>query len=49
MEEGLGTTGSTWLRENRIVAACHLFREGVKIQTLAARLGFSNNANFTRE
>ena len=49
VEEGLGTTGSRWLRENRIVAACYLLREGVKIRTLAARLGFSNNANFTRE
>jgi AraC-like DNA-binding protein len=49
VEDGLGTTGERWLRENRIVAASYLLLEGVKIHTLAARLGFSNNANFTRE
>lgn len=49
VEEGLGITGSQWMREHRIVAACHLLREGVKMEKLAVRLGFSNNANFTRE
>ena len=49
VEEGLGTSGSQWLREYRIVAASYLLREGVKMEALAVRLGFSNNANFTRE
>ena len=49
VEEGLGITGKRWLREIRIVTACHLLREGDKIEAVAQALGFRHVSDFTRE
>ena len=48
-EESLGITGKVWLRQIRIVAACHLLREQCKIAAVASRLGFGHAGDFTRE
>lgn len=49
VEEGLGITCKRWLREIRIVVACHLLREGNKIESVAQALGFRHVPDFTRE
>ncbi|OYU43887.1 MAG: hypothetical protein CFE44_15925 [Burkholderiales bacterium PBB4] len=47
--ESLGITTKNWLRQIRIVAACHMIREGWKIKCLANALGIGDEADFTRE
>jgi AraC-like DNA-binding protein len=49
VKEGLGITGKRWLREIRIVTACHLLRQGDKIEAVAQTLGFRHVSDFTRE
>ena len=49
IEESLGITSKLWMRQIRIVTARHLLREGEKVKTLALRLGFANDSNFTRD
>ncbi len=49
VEEGLGITSKRWLREVRIVSACHLLREDSKIEVVAQALGFRHVSDFTRE
>lgn len=49
VEQSLGITCKAWLRNMRIVAACHMLREGTKIETTARKLGFLHNSDFTRE
>ena len=48
IEESLGITGKTWLRDIRIVRARHLIREGRKIGHLARFLGYRHSQDFTR-
>jgi AraC-like DNA-binding protein len=47
--DSIGIAGKTWLREIRIVRACHLLREGGKIGHLARTLGFRHTPDFSRE
>ena len=49
VEEGLGISCKRWLREIRIVIACHLLREGNKIESVAHALGFRHVSDFTKE
>lgn len=49
VEQSLGITGKIWLRNLRVVAACHMLREGTKIETTARKLGFRHSSDFTRE
>ena len=49
VERCVGLPAKTWLREQRIVAACHLLREGWKIEALSADFGFHHSSAFTRE
>ena len=49
IEESIGLNGKTWLRNIRIVRACHLLRESPKIEALARTLGFSQHSDLTRE
>ena len=49
VQESLGMTGKVWLRQVRIVAACHLLRECDKIEPLAISLGFRYHGDFSRE
>lgn len=49
VQRSLGRTAKVWLRENRIVVACHLLREEEKIGFTAKQLGFRHEADFTRE
>lgn len=49
MEESLGITGKRWLRELRIVRACHLLREDCKIEGVARTLRFKHLPDFTLE
>lgn len=48
-ERSLGINGKFWLRQIRIVAACHLLREEGKIEVVARALGFRDPSDFTRE
>jgi AraC-like DNA-binding protein len=48
-ERSLGISGKFWLRQIRIVAACHLLREEGKIEVVARSLGFRHASDFTRE
>lgn len=49
VERSVGLPAKTWLRGHRIIVACHLLREGWKIEALAKDLGFSHGSAFTRE
>lgn len=49
VERSVGLSTKTWLRRHRIVAACHLLREGWKIEALSKDFGFSHSSAFTRE
>ena len=49
LDESLGMTAKLWLREIRIVAACHLIREDHKILVLAKLLNIGDEADFGRE
>lgn len=49
IERSTGLPAKTWLRQTRAVTACHLLREGWKIEALASELGFHHTASFTRE
>lgn len=49
IEESLGISSKRWLREIRIISACHLLREEGKIEGVAETLGFPHASDFTRE
>jgi AraC-like DNA-binding protein len=49
VEDSLGVNAKIWLRNIRIVKACHLLREGGKIQRVARCVGFSHASELTRE
>lgn len=49
IERSTGLPSKAWLRQLRAVTACHLLREGWKIEALAAELGFRHYNSFSRE
>lgn len=49
VEDSLGITVKVWLRQIRIVSACHRLREGCKINSLAQQMGFRYESDFARE
>jgi AraC-like DNA-binding protein len=49
VERSVGCPAKAWLRHHRISTACHLLREGWKIEALSADFGFSHASAFTRE
>jgi AraC family transcriptional regulator len=49
VEQSLGITGKVWLRQIRMVAACHMLREDCKITSLAHSLRFRDVRDFARE
>ncbi len=48
-EEGLGIAPKEWLRQERMVAARALLREGSPIKEIASDLGFTNPKVFSRD
>ena len=48
-EEGLGIGAKEWLRQERMVVARNLLREGTPIKEVATLLGFANYKNLNRE
>ena len=48
-EEGLGISPKEWLRQERMVAARALLREGSPIKEVASELGFTNPKVFSRD
>ena len=48
-EEGLGISPKEWLRQERMVAARTLLREGSPIKEVASDLGFTNPKVFSRD
>ena len=48
-ENGLGMGAKEWLRQERMVAARNLLREGSPIKEVAVHLGFANYKNLNRE
>lgn len=49
LENGVGITCKTWLRNIRIIGAGHLLREGYSIKYVANRMGFRHQTDFTLE
>lgn len=48
-EDGLGIGPKEWLRQERMVVARNLLREGSPIKDVATQLGFANYKNLNRE
>jgi AraC-like DNA-binding protein len=48
-ESGLGIGAKEWLRQERMVVARNLLREGSPIKEVAVHLGFANYKNLNRE
>lgn len=48
-EDGLGISPKDWLRQERMVAARSLLREGSPIKEVAIDLGFTNAKMFSRD
>jgi AraC-like DNA-binding protein len=48
-EEGIGISPKDWLRQERMVAARALLREGSPIKEVALNLGFTNSKMFSRD
>lgn len=48
-EDGLGIGAKEWLRQERMVVARNLLREGTPIKEVATQLGFANYKNLNRE
>lgn len=48
-EDGIGIGAKEWLRQERMVVARNLLREGSPIKEVAAHLGFANYKNLNRE
>jgi len=48
-EEGIGIAPKEWLRQERMVAARSMLREGTPIKEVSNKLGFSNQKIFSRE
>lgn len=48
-EDGLGIGAKEWLRQERMVVARNLLREGTPIKEVATHLGFANYKNLNRE
>ncbi len=48
-EEGIGISPKDWLRQERMVAARSLLREGSPIKEVAIDLGFTNSKMFSRD
>jgi AraC-like DNA-binding protein len=49
VECSVGMPAKPWLRRHRIVTACHLLREGWKIEAVSLEFGFRNPSAFSRE
>lgn len=49
VDRSLGINAKIWLRQLRVVAACHMIREEGRIEPVAARLGFHYESDFARE
>lgn len=49
VEDDLGITSKLWLRQIRIVGACHMLREECKIEQVAHELGFRKLSDFDRD
>lgn len=49
VERSLGITGKKWLCNARAVTACQMLARSCKINTVARRLGFKDDSDFTRE
>lgn len=47
--DSLGMNPKEWLRHLRVVEACHMLREGTKIQVVARKLGFRHDSDFTKD
>jgi AraC-like DNA-binding protein len=48
-EDGIGIGPKEWLRQERMVVARNLLREGLLIKNVASQLGFANYKNLNRE
>ncbi len=48
-EDGIGISPKDWLRQERMVAARSLLREGSPIKEVAINLGFTNTKMFSRD
>lgn len=48
-EEGIGIAPKEWLRQERMVAARALLREGSPIKEIASNLGFTTAKMFSRD
>ncbi len=48
-EEGIGISPKDWLRQERMVAARSLLREGSPIKEVAIDLGFTTSKMFSRD
>ncbi|HVJ46027.1 MAG TPA: helix-turn-helix domain-containing protein [Luteolibacter sp.] len=48
-EDGIGIGAKEWLRQERMVVARNLLREGSPIKEVATQLGFANYKNLNRE
>lgn len=48
-EEGLGIAPKDWLRQERMVAARNLLRQGSPIKEVSIDLGFTNSKMFSRD
>lgn len=48
-EDGIGIGAKEWLRQQRMVVARNLLREGSPIKEVATQLGFANYKNLNRE
>ncbi|MFT4177701.1 MAG: helix-turn-helix transcriptional regulator [Luteolibacter sp.] len=48
-EQGLGISPGEWLRQERMVAARTLLREGTAIKNVAIELGFSSSKMLSRD
>jgi AraC-like DNA-binding protein len=49
VKHNVGIPGKKWLRQLRVVVACRLIREGMKIKAVANHLGFRDDSDFARE
>jgi AraC-like DNA-binding protein len=49
IEESIGISGKTWLRNIRILRACQLLRASTKIEAIAHHLHFSQASDFARD
>ncbi len=48
-DNGLGIGAKEWLRQERMVVARNVLREGIPVKEVASQLGFANYKNLNRE